>query len=48
MIFGLLYGKWKNLDGVTVVYQLILPKAHMASVLEHLHISREGEHFGIK
>ncbi|KAJ8933863.1 hypothetical protein NQ318_019388 [Aromia moschata] len=44
---GLLHRKWESPDGVSAVYQLVLPKARMHQVLEELHSSPTGGHFGV-
>ncbi|KAJ8936965.1 hypothetical protein NQ318_015628 [Aromia moschata] len=44
---GLLHRKWKRPDGVSAVYQLVLPKARIHQVLEELHSSPTGAHFRI-
>ncbi|KAJ8953824.1 hypothetical protein NQ318_006674 [Aromia moschata] len=44
---GLLHRKWKSPDGVSAVYQLVLPKARIHQVLEELHSSPTGGHFGV-
>ncbi|KAJ8942457.1 hypothetical protein NQ318_002670 [Aromia moschata] len=44
---GLLHRKWESPDGVSVVYQLVLPKARIHQVLEELHSSPTGGHFGV-
>ncbi|KAJ8960143.1 hypothetical protein NQ318_003863 [Aromia moschata] len=43
---GLLHRKWESPDGVSAVYQLVLPKARIHQVLEELHNSPTGGHFG--
>ncbi|KAJ8957649.1 hypothetical protein NQ318_017541 [Aromia moschata] len=43
----LLHRKWESPDGVSVVYQLVLPKARIHQVLEELHSSPSGGHFGV-
>ncbi|KAJ8947967.1 hypothetical protein NQ318_021065 [Aromia moschata] len=42
---GLLHRKWESPDGVSVVYQLVLPKARIHQMLEELHSSPSGGHF---
>ncbi|KAJ8934067.1 hypothetical protein NQ318_012498 [Aromia moschata] len=44
---GLLHRKWESPDGVSAVYQLVLPKARIHQVLEELHSSPSGGHFGV-
>ncbi|KAJ8958624.1 hypothetical protein NQ318_016348 [Aromia moschata] len=44
---GLLHRKWESPDGVSAVYQLVLPKARIHQVLEELHNSPTGGHFGV-
>ncbi|KAJ8957190.1 hypothetical protein NQ318_007752 [Aromia moschata] len=44
---GLLQRKWESPDGVSTVYQLVLPKARIHQVLEELHSSPTGGHFGV-
>ncbi|KAJ8951018.1 hypothetical protein NQ318_006403 [Aromia moschata] len=44
---GLLHRKWESPDGVSAVYQLVLPKARIHQVLEELHSSPTGGHFGV-
>ncbi|KAJ8957203.1 hypothetical protein NQ318_007765 [Aromia moschata] len=44
---GLLHRKWESPDGVSAVYQLVLPKARIHQVLEELHNSPSGGHFGV-
>ncbi|KAJ8935621.1 hypothetical protein NQ318_006464 [Aromia moschata] len=44
---GLLHRKWESHDGVSAVYQLVLPKARIHQVLEELHSSPSGGHFGV-
>ncbi|KAJ8950520.1 hypothetical protein NQ318_015264 [Aromia moschata] len=44
---GLLHRKWQSPDGVSTVYQLVLPKARIHQVLEELHSSPSGGHFGV-
>ncbi|KAJ8946183.1 hypothetical protein NQ318_001695 [Aromia moschata] len=44
---GLLDRNWESLDGVSAVYQLFLPKARIHQVLEELHSSLTGGHFGV-
>ncbi|KAJ8954556.1 hypothetical protein NQ318_000790, partial [Aromia moschata] len=44
---GLLNRKWESPDGVSAVYQLVLPKARIHQVLEELHNSPSGGHFGV-
>ncbi|KAJ8932247.1 hypothetical protein NQ318_023154 [Aromia moschata] len=44
---GLLHRKWESPDGVSAVYQLVLPKARIHQVLEELHSSPPGGHFGV-
>ncbi|KAJ8953809.1 hypothetical protein NQ318_006657 [Aromia moschata] len=44
---GLLHRKWESPDGVSAVYQLVLPKARVHQVLEELHNSPSGGHFGV-
>ncbi|KAJ8953831.1 hypothetical protein NQ318_006681 [Aromia moschata] len=44
---GLLHRKWESPDGVSAVYQLVLPKARIHQVLEELHSSPTGGHFGL-
>ncbi|KAJ8944177.1 hypothetical protein NQ318_016157 [Aromia moschata] len=44
---GLLHRKWESPDGVSAVYQLVLPKARSHQVLEELHSSPSGGHFGV-
>ncbi|KAJ8962560.1 hypothetical protein NQ318_000953 [Aromia moschata] len=39
--------KWESPDGVSAVYQLVLPKARIHQVLEELHNSPTGGHFGV-
>ncbi|KAJ8936421.1 hypothetical protein NQ318_014859 [Aromia moschata] len=39
---GLLHRKWESPDGVSAVYQLVLPKARIHQVLEELHNSPTG------
>ncbi|KAJ8949276.1 hypothetical protein NQ318_022791 [Aromia moschata] len=39
--------KWESPDGVSAVYQLVLPKAIIHQVLEELHSSPSGGHFGV-
>ncbi|KAJ8944534.1 hypothetical protein NQ318_009697 [Aromia moschata] len=43
----LLHQKWESPDGVSAVYQLVLPKARIHQVLEELHSSPSGGHFGV-
>ncbi|KAJ8935901.1 hypothetical protein NQ318_016234 [Aromia moschata] len=43
----LLHRKWESPDGVSAVYQLVLPKARIHQVLEELHSSPSGGHFGV-
>ncbi|KAJ8951976.1 hypothetical protein NQ318_010720, partial [Aromia moschata] len=38
---------WESPDGVSAVYQLVLPKARIHQVLEELHSSPSGGHFGV-
>ncbi|KAJ8944082.1 hypothetical protein NQ318_005992 [Aromia moschata] len=44
---GLLHRKWESPDGVSAVYQLVLPKTRIHQVLEELHSSPSGGHFGV-
>ncbi|KAJ8953410.1 hypothetical protein NQ318_023527, partial [Aromia moschata] len=44
---GLLHRKWESPNGVSAVYQLVLPKARIHQVLEELHNSPTGGHFGV-
>ncbi|KAJ8934212.1 hypothetical protein NQ318_021637 [Aromia moschata] len=44
---GLLHRKWESPDGISAVYQLVLPKARIHQVLEELHSSPSGGHFGV-
>ncbi|KAJ8954293.1 hypothetical protein NQ318_005876 [Aromia moschata] len=44
---GLLHRKWESPDGVSAVYQLVLPKARIHQVLEELHNSPTGGHFEV-
>ncbi|KAJ8948524.1 hypothetical protein NQ318_000064, partial [Aromia moschata] len=44
---GLLHRKWESPDGVSAVYQLVLPKARIHQVLEELHSSPSGGYFGV-
>ncbi|KAJ8961687.1 hypothetical protein NQ318_021286 [Aromia moschata] len=44
---GLLHRKWESPDGVSAVYQLVLPKARIHQVLKELHSSPSGGHFGV-
>ncbi|KAJ8954859.1 hypothetical protein NQ318_023423 [Aromia moschata] len=37
---------WESPDGVSAVYQLVLPKVRFHQVLEELHSSPSGGHFG--
>ncbi|KAJ8942551.1 hypothetical protein NQ318_021953 [Aromia moschata] len=44
---GLLHRKWESPYRVSAVYQLVLPKARIHQVLEELHSSPSGGHFGV-
>ncbi|KAJ8954406.1 hypothetical protein NQ318_011080 [Aromia moschata] len=48
-VFAMAYciGSGRAPDGVSAVYQLVLPKARIHQVLEELHSSPSGGHFGV-
>ncbi|KAJ8946268.1 hypothetical protein NQ318_004637 [Aromia moschata] len=48
-VFAMAYciGSGRAPDGVSAVYQLVLPKARIHQVLEELHNSPTGGHFGV-
>ncbi|KAJ8935544.1 hypothetical protein NQ318_003625 [Aromia moschata] len=48
-VFAMAYciGSGESPDGVSAVYQLVLPKARIHQVLEELHSSPSGGHFGV-
>lgn len=44
---GVLYRKWESEDGKTSKWQLVLPRSRIPEVLEQLHSSPTGGHFGV-
>ena len=44
---GVLFGKWLNINGETIRYQMIVPEALVHEVFKHLHNGPAGGHLGI-
>ncbi|GBN73073.1 hypothetical protein AVEN_24430-1 [Araneus ventricosus] len=44
---GVLYRKWESDDGSSYRWQLILPKSRIQEILQELHDSASGGHFGV-
>ncbi|KAG8173490.1 hypothetical protein JTE90_023754 [Oedothorax gibbosus] len=44
---GVLYRKWESDDGKSFRLQLVVPRSRVENVLEELHSSPSGGHFGV-
>jgi hypothetical protein len=44
---GVLYRKWESDDGKTTRWQLVVPRSKIPAILEELHSSPAGGHFGV-
>ncbi|UYV77341.1 hypothetical protein LAZ67_15000553 [Cordylochernes scorpioides] len=45
---GVLYRKWESEDGKHESWKLVLPRSHVPLVLQEMHSSPTGDHFGIR